>query len=290
MDGVGDVCDACDLDGTGGACTPLGTVIDAPVIAIDDDAEEKVPSGAISLASSDLDIVNDNGKFQMVGLRFQGLAVPRAATIHRAYLQFVADEIHSDVATLVIEGEAADDSQPFTAVAFDLSSRTATAAWAGWAPLAWLAVGDAGARQRTSDLSAVVQEIVDRPGWVSGSALSLFLTALDTASTRVADSRNASPVNAPVLHIDYTPEVPIVTISSPADGATPIQADLVSFAASALDPQEGDVAANLGSHQGARPDCADERFGCGVAWGDSSKLENHAATACMRTNISWTHL
>ena len=244
-DGVGDVCDACDLDGTGGSCTPMGSSIDVPVLGTDDDAEEKVPSGIISLTSSDLDMVNDNGKFQMVGLRFQALGVPRGATIHRAYVQFVADEAHSDPATLIIEGEAADDSVPFSAIPFDLSSRIPTAAWAGWAPAAWLAPGDAGARQRTSDLSGVVQEIVDRPGWTSGAALSLFLRGLDTASTRVSESRDGGAPNAASLHVEYTPQVPIVAIESPLDGANAIQADPVTFQASALDPQEGDLAANL---------------------------------------------
>jgi len=244
-DGVGDVCDACELDGTGGSCAPLGNVYDAPISEDPDDSEEKVPSGVVSITSSDLDLVNDNSKLQMAGLRFQGIDIPQGSVVHRAYLQFVADETSSGPASMIIEAEASDDSPPLTVDPFDLSNRTRTAAWAGWSPLDWLAVGDAGARQRTSDLSEVVQEIVDRPGWTSDSAMTMLISALDLASTRVADTRDGSIANAPRLHVEYTPIRPVVAITSPAEGSSSIESDPVTFAGSATDAQDGDVTASL---------------------------------------------
>ena len=244
-DGVGDVCDACALDGTGGSCAAVGTVLEVAVADPNDDGEERVPSGVMSLASSDLDLTSDNGKLQMGALRFQGVSIPPGAVIHRAYVQFVADEADSDPTTMMIEAEASDDSPPLSLADFDLSSRVRSAAWAGWTPLPWLAVGDAGARQRTSDLSELVQEIVDRPGWSSGSALTLLFSALDLASNRVAESRDASAANAPLLHVDYTPSRPLVTISLPSPGAEAVEGDPVSFAATATDPQEGDLSASI---------------------------------------------
>jgi hypothetical protein len=244
-DGVGDVCDACALDGTGGTCAPIGTVLEVAVLDPADDGEERTPSGIVSLSSSDLDLTSDNGKLQIGALRFQGVSVPAGATIHRAYVQFVADEADSDPTTMMIEAEASDDSAPLSLITFDLSSRVRSVAWAGWSPLPWLAPGDAGARQRTSDLSELVQEIVDRPGWTESSALTLLFSALDLASNRVAESRDASAAAAPLLHVDYTPGRPTVTISLPAPGGQAIEGDSVSFAGSASDPQEGDLSPSL---------------------------------------------
>ena len=56
------------------------------MVAGSDDAEEAA-SGGMSLTSSDLELVYD-GSNQKVGMRFTSVAVPRGATITRAYLQF----------------------------------------------------------------------------------------------------------------------------------------------------------------------------------------------------------
>ena len=274
-DGVGDVCDVCDVDGTGGSCSPLGTVLDIPISADEDDSEERVPSGIVSLTSSDLDLVNDATKLQMAGLRFQAVDISQGAVVHRAYLQFTADEATSGPATFMIEAEASDDSPPLTANAFDLSSRTRTAAWAGWSPPDWLAIGDAGAQQRTSDLSDVVQEIVDRPGWTSGAAMTLLLSGMDLASKRVAESRDGSIAKAPRLYVEYTPIRPVVTLSAPADGAIVVEADPVTFTGGAVDAQDGDVTASL-----IWVSDLDGPIGSGASFSLSSlSLGNHAITA-----------
>ena len=47
---------------------------------------------------------------------------------------------------------------------------------------------------------SVIQEIVNRPGWVAGNALVLIVTG---TGERTAESRNSS-ANAPgMLHIEY---------------------------------------------------------------------------------------
>jgi hypothetical protein len=62
-------------------------------------------------------------------------------------------------------------------------------------------VGAAGTAQRTADLSAVVQEIVARPGWTSGNALTLIVTG---TGKRVAEARDGLPAAAPLLHVEYS--------------------------------------------------------------------------------------
>jgi hypothetical protein len=244
-DGVGDACDACGVDGTGGSCSLLGLLWEGAVVASADDAEERESNASVNLTSTDLELSNDGNALQIVGMRFAGTAIPQGSLVHRAWLQLQVDEADSGPASLMIEGEAAGDSLPFTTATGDVSGRTRTAAWAGWSPADWTSVGERGARQRSPELAAVVQEIVDRPDWSSGSALTLIISALDEASVRVAESFDGDPAGAPLLHVEYTPQNPVVSITAPSDGASSIQGDPIGFAGSALDYQEGDVTASL---------------------------------------------
>ena len=159
--------------------------------------------------------------------RFRGLPISRGATIHRAYLQFEADEEDPGPASLMIEAEASDDSPPLTTGLGDISSRVRTSAWAGWSPPDWNDIGETSARQRTSDLSGVIQEVVDRAGWTPGAAMTLIISALDLATNRTATAHDASPQDAPILHVDFTPIRPDVTITAPTDGAAAIEAELL---------------------------------------------------------------
>ena len=243
-DGVGDACDACGVDGSGGSCAPLGDVLDASLLDPDDDGEEPVASGAVVLNSSDLELSNDAGVLQIVGLRHRNVGIPRGSVIHRAHLQFRAHDLTSGPAVLMIEGEAADDSAPLSTSTGDLSERVRTVAWAGWSPPDWTALGEAGPAQRSADLKDIVQELVDRPGWASGSALTLLVSAMDSATNRIATSRDAA-ANAVTLHVEYTPTNPVVTLSAPAPGATSSEPEVVTFAGSASDPEDGDVTASL---------------------------------------------
>jgi hypothetical protein len=115
-------------------------------------------------------------------------------------VQFTADEVSGGAAALIVRGEAADDAVSFSTTAGDVSGRPATAASAAWSPADWTAVGQAGAAQRTPDLSAVVQEIVARPGWAPGHALVLVVSG---SGTRIAESYEGAPSAAPLLRVEY---------------------------------------------------------------------------------------
>jgi hypothetical protein len=244
-DGVGDVCDACLVDGNLGVCAPLGTELVALLSGGADDGEEIVGSGAVTLTSTDLDLVTDAGAPLVVGLRYPGIEIPQGAKIERAYLQFQANEIDAGPASLRIEAEAADDSTPLSTAPFDLSARSRTTTWAGWSPPAWLRVYQRKAAQRTADLSGVMQEVVDRGGWTSGSAMTFLLTPIDPTTHRSARSRDPSLSGSTSLHVEYTVSSPSVSIVAPSDGATHAEAASIDFEATAVDPQDGNVAASL---------------------------------------------
>ncbi|MDL1938645.1 hypothetical protein FBQ94_06290 [Candidatus Jettenia sp. AMX1] len=81
------------------------------VVASTDDAEER-PSGSMLLSSTDLDLVFDKYN-QVIGIRFNGVDIPKNATITNAYIQFKADEITSEATSLTIQGEDVDNAVAF---------------------------------------------------------------------------------------------------------------------------------------------------------------------------------
>jgi hypothetical protein len=175
------------------------SVLDIPIRAGNDDIEERTSDGRIDQASTDLDMMVDNDIAQTaVGLRFTQVTIPRGASITAAYVQFKADESWDDSSNLTVAAISADNANPFTTVKFSLSAAARTVANALWAPPPWVE-RQQGLAQRTSDLSAVVQEIINRPGWASGNALSLVITG--PGGHRVAKSFEAGA--PPILHLEY---------------------------------------------------------------------------------------
>ena len=164
-----------------------------------DDAEESA-TGSYSGSSSDLELVND-GNNQLVGLRFPNLAIPKGSTITKAYVQFETDETQSEATALTIRGQAADNPATYSS-ANKISTRTRTNAAATWNPAAWTTIGEAGTNQRTTDLTAVIQEIVGRTGWAPGNALALIITGTGHRTARAYEGRAPG---APLLHLEYSP-------------------------------------------------------------------------------------
>ncbi len=142
------------------------------------------------------------GGIQTVGLRFNGLAIPPGASVSAAYVQFTADEVDSGALTLTIQGQLSPNPPAFQQNKRDISDRPRTLASVPWIPPGWLLVGESGPGQRTSDLTAILQEIVSQPGWSSGNAVVLIVTG--TANRRTAFSWDGSPGMAPLLHVEFT--------------------------------------------------------------------------------------
>ncbi|MEE9397248.1 MAG: metallophosphoesterase [Methylococcales bacterium] len=174
------------------------TVLDVRINAGSDDAEEKA-AGRMYLDSSDIEMVFDYGD-QKVGLRFNGIDIPRGATIKKAHIQFSTDEANAGVTNLAIKGQAADNARTFTANFRDISSRALTTSSVTWNPVPWRRYREAGSGQRTTDIAAIIQEIIDRGGWVRGNSLAILLNG---SGERTGESYDGHPVGAPLLHIEY---------------------------------------------------------------------------------------
>ncbi|MGH3064810.1 MAG: cadherin domain-containing protein [Gaiellaceae bacterium] len=215
---------ALSFTGSGGS-----NVLDVRVNVPGDDAEE-ISDGTVQRGDGDLDMTTDaqgtGSPKVVVGLRFTGLAIPQGAPITSAYVQFTADEADAVGTSLTVKGQAADNATGFTTNLFDVSSRPATTAFSSWSPAAWLAVGDAGLAQRTTDLAGIVQEIVNRPGWASGNSLALLVTG---AGERVGVANNQNPALAPLLHVEWGTgsgnAAPVITSNGGGATATPSPAE-----------------------------------------------------------------
>ncbi len=172
------------------------------------DAEQSA-AGAMTLDSTDLELVNDGALGnQTVGLRFTPLAIPRDALIASAAIQFAADEAQSGVTALTIRAQAADSAAAFTAAANDFTNRPRTTASVAWSPSAWATVDERGPLQRTPDLSPLLQEIVSRPGWSSGNALAVLINGTGHRTANAFDDTSGQPA---ALTVNYYTEVPQFT-------------------------------------------------------------------------------
>ncbi len=184
-----------------------GGTIDVRVSTEDDDAEEYLDGdftvGDVDLASSDLELIYDDGSCncnQEVGMRFLNISIPQGATITNAYVEFTTDfDGPTDTTNLTFYAEDIDDAPTFTTATNNITNRTKTLASVDWDNVpVWDTVGET---HQTPDLSLVIKEIVDRPGWTSGNDLVIIVTG---SGRREAESYGGSPTQAPLLHVEYT--------------------------------------------------------------------------------------
>ena len=175
----------------------------AQICSSSDDAEEDADGGEMNLISSDLEMVIDDSqdKEVKVGLRFKDLHIPAGAKITKAWIQFTADAtIDIDPSELTINGFAGDNAMTFSEADHNITSRPKTAATVAWEPADWMVVGDNHEAQRTPDLAAIVQEIVDRAGYTKDSALGFIVCG---TGKRTAISYDLNPDQAPEIYVKY---------------------------------------------------------------------------------------
>jgi hypothetical protein len=143
------------------------------------------------LVSSDLELgSNDEGEpaglmWQVCAVQYDQLAIPQGATILSAKLTFQVDDPGRTGAgwsnDFTILGEDADNADLFNwfgdpgwkeIVHFDITSRDRTTAGVSWVPPTLPTVGT---KVDTPDISAIIQEIVNRPGWSNNNRLTLMV-------------------------------------------------------------------------------------------------------------------
>ena len=132
-------------------------------------------------------------------LRFNAVTLPQGTTILTATLEFYVTSTTYDDVYFDIHGQAADNPGTFQATAHDIDGRSRTTAYT-----AWLADGIGAGWITGPDITAVIQEIVNRGGWASGNSLVLILKPYNAATKefrwRSYDSADGA---AAKLHVKY---------------------------------------------------------------------------------------
>ena len=109
---------------------------------------------------------------------FRGVAIPEGSRINCCFMRFIALKTNSDQnANVSISAHDVDDSDPPTTTS-EAESAIRTSASVAWDDIEpWHKEGI----YESPDIKTVIQEIVDRPGWVIGNDITIFLD--DTATS-----------------------------------------------------------------------------------------------------------
>ena len=186
----------------------MGDVFEYRIDSKTDDAQERSDNGVVRLISESLNLGYGIGSMAasnpVVGLRFNNIDIPRNASISKAYVQFTSnlETFEPYFIHLTIQGEASDSALPFDQNSYSISSRPPTNATSYWEPSPWSGRLIAGPDQRTDDISDIISEIIDRPGWQAGNSIALTISGPGEASTRFASAFENDPDFAPLLHIE----------------------------------------------------------------------------------------
>lgn len=197
--------------------SPLALNVCVSVNNTNDDVEQNTLTGALNFTSSDLEMCDDANVNQVIGIRFNNLAIPKDAIISNAYIEFTSIESDNSALNINIAGHASDNSGTWNG-SFDVSNRpktTATVLWQHTAATAWTVAGV----YQSPSLTPIVQELVNRPGWDLNRSMSFILWGTST-NERVAYSRNGSSTLQPDLCIEFS--LPVIT---------PLSIELIDFSA-----------------------------------------------------------
>jgi hypothetical protein len=171
-------------------------VLNLAITASSDDAVE-LPTQAMLLTA--LLLQNSNpGAF--IGLRFSNVTIPNGAMINSATLIGDIYDTVRDSPAFNAHCQDIDNAPTFSAISGDISSRTLTTEFV---TIVAIDVGDG--PYSFPDMSNVIQEVIDRPGWVSGNSIVVILDGLTGGDSHFiswdGSGANGDPFK---LDIDYT--------------------------------------------------------------------------------------
>ena len=151
--------------------------------------------GTYESKSQDLDFYLDaSNQQQGVGMVFQNINVPQGSTIRYAYLSFTANKTSSTVSTVNIEAvNSANINNPTDYSGLDSAAKTASVPWNvadNWV---------SGNRYNSVDISSMISQIVNNPGWNINNSMALFIRG--SSGKHAANSFDGG--NPPKLHIGF---------------------------------------------------------------------------------------
>lgn len=173
------------------------TTMSVPIAAAGDDGSYDIAGGFYAYP-----MVQTGSHAATAFLRFVGLTIPAGSTITSATLMLTPQVAQtSPFPATTISASAEDNAAAPTSYtgASGFANRVATSASAAWTPSGWAL----GTSYTSTDLSAVIQEVIDRAGWASGNALMLFWNPPTSGKTLFANGYEQG-TGLPTLAVGYS--------------------------------------------------------------------------------------
>ncbi len=150
--------------------------------------------GSIALSNNSLSNFD-----RYVALRFQDVPICTGCEVLQAYVQFTAHSANDSDVVLGIRAQNTADAPPLTDGNIAVSALALAATGEQWRiEDPWL-VGGAGLAERTPNLTAIMQEIVNLEDWTPGNSLVLVFTGKQGRR----DAASFSTAAAPELRLRY---------------------------------------------------------------------------------------
>ncbi|KKM08182.1 hypothetical protein LCGC14_1726460, partial [marine sediment metagenome] len=159
-----------------------------------------VNGASFSTVGASLFLGNRSGTERGHSLRYPNVNIPQGTTITDAYLIYTAsDNLSVTTCNVTISGNDIDDAVAPTSAA-EYNGLTLTTATVDWNNLPLFANG---VTYRSDALTAIIQEIINRSGWVFGNALQLRVDDNSSSSNaqRGVQAFDGNPSDAPMLFI-----------------------------------------------------------------------------------------
>lgn len=198
---------------------------------------QQLASGLFGNITGGLLEVGNNSNSVVVAVSFVNVSVPQGATINNAVLNLTGGETWSASGTIqaTIYGHAADNSGILTTANGNISSRTNTTANVATGSLANVVLN----QEYSFNVTTIVQEIADRPGWDSG-AMTFLIRDNGSSEWQNFHAWDGDASRAAKLQIEYS------TGSTSHDlTATPLASGTPSVDSPALAQGHAVIAANL---------------------------------------------
>lgn len=138
------------------------------VYSINDDAVQSATASAAVLTDTTKIFGTLGANARFIGYRIINVTIPNAASIRHAYLKVYCASNTKSAFTYSLNGQAADNAAAFTTGVNDISGRSLTTASFSQK------FHDLPDGYRIFDVTAIVQEIVNRGGWSSGNAIAFI--------------------------------------------------------------------------------------------------------------------
>lgn len=192
--------------------TVAASADDAQHQSINNDSGRNVTTGDVTVLNNTLlSPGSHSGNDEWtIGARFLGVTVPKDATINSATFSMKAQGTYTTggAVSYLVSAQAADNPATFSVGTddMDVTTRPRTTAVSA----VWNQNSVTAGTRYSIDITSVIQEIVNRAGWVSGNAIVTFVDT-DTTTTLgewqdyyAFDDTTDQTNNPPQLFIDYT--------------------------------------------------------------------------------------